>query len=166
MNDVFSVRRSQDGDQVLKSLNGAIQPVINVADATYSVEDYQSGSIFTLNRAGGMTITLPAAEAGQVFEFHIGTTFTGTLTINADSDADTLQGAIYMGTGLTLNDSDDNVENHGYASTAAADHQYVADADTKGRMIGTYLKYICVSDSKWLVSGFAITSGGIATPWT
>ena len=146
MKDVFSVRRSQDGDQVLKSLNGHIQPVVNVADATYDVEDHQSGSIFTLNRAGGMTITLPSAEAGQVFEFHIG--------------------AVYMGTGLTLNDSDDNVENHGYASPAAADHQYVADADTKGRMIGTYLKYICVSDSKWLVSGFAITSGGIATPWT
>ena len=166
MKDVFDVRRSQNGDEVLKSINGHIQPIVNITDSTYSVEDYQSGTIFTCNLAGGITITLPAAEAGMVFEFHVGTTFTGTFQIDADSSSDTLQGAIMMGTGLTLNDADDNVENWGYSGPAAADHQFVADADTKGRFLGTHLKYVCISDSKWLVSGFAITSGGIATPWT
>ena len=49
MNELFDVRRSQDGNQVLKSLNGQIQSVVEITDATYSVEDYQSGSIFALN---------------------------------------------------------------------------------------------------------------------
>mgnify|MGYP003108777962 CR=1 FL=1 len=142
------------------------QEVQSVTDSTYSVSPDQSGTIFDLNLAGGITVTLPPASAGLVYEFHIGTTFTGTLTINADSSSDTLQGMILMGTGLTLNDADDNVENWGYASPAAADHQYVADGDTKGRHLGTMLKYQAISDSKWQVTGVAICSGAIATPFT
>jgi hypothetical protein len=142
------------------------RPIVNVASGTYNPTAAQSGSIFTLNLAGGITVTLPAAAAGLTYEFHIGTTFSGTLTINAASSADTLQGAIYMGTGLVKNDSADNTDNHGYASPAAADHQYVADADTKGRLLGTRLKYTAITDAIWLVEGFAITDGAIATPWT
>lgn len=148
------------------SFKGAKRPVESVTAVTKAVTTAESGTIFTLNRAAGITVTLPAATAGLEYEFHVGTTFTGTLTINAASDADTLQGRIQMGPGLTLNDSDDNVENHGYASPAAADHQYVADADTKGRHIGTMLKYTCITDAIWVVTGHAISVGGIATPFT
>jgi len=143
------------------------RPVVNVTSSTYVPTAAQSGTLFTLNLAGGITVTLPTAAAGLTYEFHVGTTFTGTLTINANtSTTDTLQGAIHMGTGLILNDADDNVENWGYASPAAADHQYIADADTKGRLLGTRIKYTAITDAIWLVEGFAITSGGIATPWT
>ena len=143
------------------------RPVVNVTSGTYAPTAAQSGTLFTLNLAGGITVTLPTAAAGLTYEFHVGTTFTGTLTINANtSTTDTLQGAIHMGTGLILNDGDDNVENWGYASPAAADHQYIADADTKGRLLGTRIKYTAITDAIWLVEGFAITSGGIATPWT
>ena len=165
MNDVFSVRRSQDGDQVLKSLNGHIQSVVDVAEATYSVEDYQSGSIFALNRAAGMTITLPAAEKGMVFEFYIADTFTGTLTINADSSADTLQGVVSASPSL-VGTATNAGNTTAFAGPAAADHQFVADADTKGRVLGTRIKYQCVSDSKWLISGHLVTIGTVATPFT
>ena len=148
------------------SLKGVKSPVESVTASTKAVTTAESGTIFTLNRAAGITVTLPAAEAGLEYEFHVGTTFTGTLTINAASASDTLQGRISMGPGLTLNDADDNVENHGYASPAAADHQYVADADTKGRHIGTMLKYTCIDDSKWVVTGHAISVGAIVTPFT
>jgi len=159
-----------DGSNNLVSQNNASlaykRPVVNVTTATYVPTAIQSGTIFTLNRAGGIICTLPPAAAGLTYDFHIGTTMSGTFGIDAASSADTLQGDIHMGTGLTLNDADDNVENWGYASPAAADHQYVADADTKGRFLGTRLKYTAITDAIWLVEGFAITSGGIATPWT
>ena len=61
------------------------QVVTSITDSTKTVTEAESGTIFTLNRAGGITITLPAAAAGLTYEFHIGTTFTGPLTINADS---------------------------------------------------------------------------------
>jgi len=140
--------------------------VTNLTAATKNVVAAESGTVFTLNRAGGIVITLPAAAAGLTYEFHVGTTFSGTFQIDAATSADTLQGAIYMGTGGIGNDSDDNAENHGYASPAAADHQYIADADTKGRHLGTHLKYTAITDAIWLVEGFAITSGAIVTPWT
>jgi hypothetical protein len=142
------------------------RPVINHTAATLAPSVAQSGAIFTLNRAAGVTITLPAAATGLTYEFHVGTTFSGTFQIDAASSADTLQGAIYMGTGGLGNDSDDNAENHGYASPAVADHQYIADADTKGRHLGTRIKYTAITDVIWVVEGFAITSGAIVTPWT
>ena len=146
--------------------NGRTNNIVNVTAATVTLTAAQSGSIVTLNRAGGITVTLPAAVAGLKYTFHVGTTFTGTMQIDAASSADTLQGRVNMGTGLTLNDVDDNVDNHGYAGPAAADHQYVADADTKGRHLGTRLKYECITDAIWLVSGNAISDGGIVTPFT
>tara|TARA_R100000458_G_scaffold58478_1_gene66600 strand:+ start:676 stop:1155 length:480 start_codon:yes stop_codon:yes gene_type:complete len=148
------------------SFGEANQKVVNIGVSTYTVLEADSGTIYDLNLAGGITVTLPEAKPGLVYEFHVGTTFTGNFIINAASDADTLQGMILMGTGLTLNDADDNVENWGYASPAAADHQYSAGADTKGRHLGTMLKYQCISESKWQVSGVAICSGAIATPFT
>jgi hypothetical protein len=148
------------------SFKGVYRPVESITTATKTVTTAESGTIFTLNRAAAITVTLPAATAGLEYEFHVGTTFTGAMTINAASAADTLQGRVQMGPGLTLNDSDDNVENHGYASPAAADHQYVADADTKGRHIGTMLKYTCITDAIWVVTGHAISVGAIVSPFT
>ena len=143
------------------------QAVTSITDSTKLVTAEESGTIFTLNRAGGITVTLPTAAAGLMYEFHIGTTFTGTLTINADSSSDTLQGVLTMvDTDITVNDLDDGVENCGFAKPAVADHQIVMDADTKGRLLGGMIKYVCITDSKWVVSGHTIGDGAIATPFT
>ena len=53
--------------------------VTSITDSTKTVTAAESGTIFTLNRAGGITVTLPAAEAGLYYNFHVGTTFTTTL---------------------------------------------------------------------------------------
>ena len=121
------------------------QVVTSITDSTKTVTAAESGTIFTLNRAGGITVTLPTAAAGLMYEFHIGTTFTGTLTINADSASDTLQGVLTMvDTDITVNDLDDGVENCGFSKPAAADHQIVMDADKK--------KFIaaCKGEHPWL----------------
>ena len=68
--------------------------VTSITDSTKTVTAAESGTIFTLNRAAGITVTLPAAAAGLTYEFHVGTTFTGTMQIDAASSADTLQGMI------------------------------------------------------------------------
>ena len=153
-----------DGDTTINNL-GYQLPVVSVTTATHAPSVLQSGTIYALDRPAGIAITLPAAKAGLVYEFHAVTTFTGTFQIDAASDADTLQGLIQMAPSA-LNDSDDNVENHGTSGPSAADHQYIADADTKGRLLGSHLTYKCITDSIWHVSGNVITTGVIATPFT
>ena len=162
MKDVFTTKRSADSNDVLKSLNGAYKQVINVGDSTYTVDDADSGAIYNLNLAGGIAITLPAAEAGLQFEFYVGTTFTGTCTITAASSADTYTGVVnhhdkdHLGTVVALNE---NIDTDGWNFPAAADYILTLDADTDGRFIGSYLKFTAISDSKWLIQGDVFGDG-------
>jgi len=50
---------------------------VSIDTATYDVEATQSGTVFTLNRAAGIVVTLPVATAGLNYKFIVGTTFTG-----------------------------------------------------------------------------------------
>ena len=141
------------------------QPVVTSTAATLAPTVAQSGTIFLLSGASVCTVTLPAAEAGLVYEFHLVTTKTGTLTINAASSADTLEGLVTMAPSLTLTATNAGVTT-AIAGPAAADHQFVADADTKGRMLGTHLVYKCCSASIWSITGICVTAGTCATPFT
>ena len=56
--------------------------VSSITSATHSVESTDSGTVYTLNRAGGIVVTLPTAAAGLQYTFIVGTTFTGAGQIN------------------------------------------------------------------------------------
>ena len=101
----------QEGIEVYESpitLTTQKTVVTSITDSTKTVTAAESGTIFSLNRAAGITVTLPAA----------------------------------------------------------ADHQIVADGDTKGRFIGGMIKYVCITDSKWVVTGYLFGDGTAATPFT
>ena len=57
--------------------------IVNATAATLTVtKDLHSGQTVTLNRAGGVAVTLPAATGtGCVYRFVVGTTFTTDGTI-------------------------------------------------------------------------------------
>jgi len=69
MKDVFNVKRSADGDDVLKQLNGQYKNTITVIAADRVLEDVESGSIVFCAITGGtdINITLPTAAAGLHF---------------------------------------------------------------------------------------------------
>ena len=119
-------------------------PVTSVTDATLAPTTAQSGTIFSLNRAAGITVTLPAAAAGLYYEFHIGTTFTGTFILQGASSADTFQGMVFqldkdeLGSVVALNE---NIDTAGWNIPAADDHILTMDADTDGRLC--YEVYQC-----------------------
>ena len=143
--------------------------VVAVTDSTLAPTVAQSGSIFTINRAAGCVVTLPAAAAGLNYSFHVGTTVTSNaFTINAASSADVLQGAVVS----IDKDTPGNVVATNAGATlaidapVAADHQIVQDGDTKGRFLGTKIDYVCITDAIWHVSGVTFHDGTLATMFT
>jgi len=64
-------------------VNNLITDVENLTAATKTVTAADTGTTYLLNRAGGIVVTLPTAAAGLQYKFIIGTTFTGTFSIDA-----------------------------------------------------------------------------------
>ena len=130
----------------------------------------QSGSVITGNAAAGMTVTLPAAEAGLQFSIHVGTTITSNaFTITGASSADTMQGQLItndfsdLGSLTVLNE---NVATVGFDQPIAADHQIVMNGTTTGGKLGSYVNCVAISDSKWFVDGLLSSDGSLATCFT
>jgi hypothetical protein len=146
-------------------------PVVSLEAATKAVTVAESGTIFVLNKADGIVVTLPSATAGLVYEFYVETALTSNnYSIVAASSADTLTGLLMswdiadVGSMTKLNE---NVTTAGWSNPAAADYQLVTNKTTTGGLKGSYWKYTCVSDTLWHVEGINICSSGatIATPF-
>ena len=153
-------------------IQGYKNKVVSITDATYTVKEEQSSTIFTLNRAAGIVVTLPAAKAGLRYEFYVETALTSNnYTVNAASSADTLTGFLRLIDIATLGshiDNNDNVITTGVSIPAAADHQLVTNKTTTGGLAGSHWVYTCITSALWQVSGTNICSSGatLGTPFT
>ena len=80
MKEVFDVKRSADGDDVLKKLNGQYKNAITVVAADRTLEDVESGSIVFCAITGStdIAITLPTPAVGLYFTFINAATPSGT----------------------------------------------------------------------------------------
>ena len=130
----------------------------------------QSGSVITGNAAAGMTVTLPAAEAGLQFSIHVGTTITSNaFTITGATASDVMQGQLISNdfTDLgTLTIMNENVATVAFDQPAADDHQIVMDGTTKGGKLGSYVNCVAISAAIWHVDGFLSSDGSLATCFT
>ena len=139
--------------------------VTNITTATKSVTAAETGTLFTLSRAAGIAITLPAAVAGYVYEFHIMDTFTGTCSITAASSADTYTGCVKSmdkdgkGTVVHLNEA---ITTSGWNIPNVDDYILTLDADTDGRFLGGSLKFTAISASKWHIEGTLFNDGTVS----
>ena len=130
----------------------------------------QSGSVITGNAAAGMTVTLPAAEAGLQFSIHVGTTITSNaFTITGATASDVMQGQLISNdfTDLgSLTIMNENVATVAFDQPAADDHQIVMDGTTKGGKLGSYVNCVAISAAIWHVDGFLSSDGSLATCFT
>lgn len=139
--------------------------IINLTGASKTCDATETGSIYTLDRAAGMAITLPTAAAGYCYEFHIITTFTGTLTITTQNTDDTYVGCVTnhdkdeKGSVVALNE---NILTSGFNIPAANDYILTLDSDSDGRFIGGKLKFTAISASKWYVEGTLFNDGTVS----
>ena len=131
----------------------------NATAATLAVTAASHGGrVVTLNRAGGIAVTLPAATgSGTSFRFFVGTTFTSSGTIKVTGD-DTMSGMA-----LLTQDAADTVVGF---ETAADTDTITLNGTTTGGLLGAFVELIDVAADKWYVYYSSAATGVEATPFS
>lgn len=135
-----------------------MQPInITTTPLTLTAEAH-SGTVITVNRAAGVTFTLPAASGyGSVFEFVVGTTITSnSLIIQVANSTDIMQGVAVV---ATDNASDVVVA---FETTSTSDTITMNGTTTAG-LKGDRVILKDVSAGLWSVNIFAAATGTEAT---
>ena len=151
-------------------VNNLITDVENITAATKTLTAADTGTTYLLNRAGGIVITLPTAAAGLKFKFIIGTTFTGTFSIDGASANDIFTAA----STIIISDKDapGTVSLKQFHADGSDDDKMTMDADTKGRFVGGEID--CLGSATggqgsatavWQMNGFTFGDGSLATPF-
>jgi len=134
--------------------------VVNATAATLSISAAtHAGRIVTLNRAAGITVTMPAATgSGNRYRFIVGTTVTSN-----QYRFDVTGNDAYFGNIFGAQDGGATVE----AWEAAADSDRIdLDGSTKGGIKGDYLEFVDIATDTWFVCGKIAQTGTQATPFT
>ena len=155
LSDVSDVSASLDGTPVVNE-----QKVINVATATRTLLDSESGSLVVIDN-DGCAITMPqcdAAAVGQFYDFVVGTSQTSsnviTITLNAADD--------YKGC-LTLSKADGStVQFH----SDGTDTIITLNATTKGGLEGGRIRLYYGEVAKVYATGSILGSGTLANSFS
>jgi len=137
----------------------AYSNVSSITSATKSVESTDSGTVFTLNRAAGIVVTLPTAAAGYNYTFIVGTTFTGAGQINTDNASDLFSGF------ATIFDPATATDTNTFIPDASNDDTIDLGAATQGWLVGGIIRLVAISASVWHCEAFLHGDGTLATPF-
>lgn len=137
-----------------------MQP-INVTSATLTLtKEAHSGTVITVNRAAGSTLTLPASAGdGSIFEIFVGTTITSNnLIVQVANSSDIMSGVAWQAA--------DGGSTSNAWETGASDDTITMDGSTKGGIKGDRIVLKDVSANVWAVSIFGAATGTEATPFS
>ena len=137
----------------------AYSNVSSITSATKSVESTDSGTVYTLNRAAGIVVTLPTAAAGYNYTFIVGTTFTGAGQITADNASDLLSGFAYIFDPATATD------NNTFIPDASDDVTIDLGSAAQGWLVGGVIRLVATSAAIWHCEAFLHGDGSLATPF-
>lgn len=136
----------------------AKQP-INVTAATLTVDrDTHAGTVVTVNRAAGTTITLPAAAGkGDEYTFYCGTTITSnSLIIKVANASDTMAGGVAISTDIA-----------GVTMLAGGTNDTITmNGSTAGGVAGSWVTVKDVAANVWMVNGFLCSTGAEGNPFS
>lgn len=141
---------------------GTIEPmrVISGTGATATLTALQSGSTVLLDRAAGITFTLPAPAVGLNYTFYVVT----ALTSNNYKFATGTQGTDFIvGSPISI-DNDTGDAAVGFVCDGTTHDNFNMNGTTQGGEIGTVIKLTAISTTVWLAEGINIGSGTVATP--
>ena len=134
------------------------RPVISGLGATRTINDSESGSLFILDRAAGIVFTLPTAKPGMYFDFHITTTVTSNAyKVITAAGTELLVGG-YMNIDTDTSNAVAAFDGNGSTHVAVS-----MNGTTTGGLLGTRLRFTCLSTTRWMVEGVVRGSGVVAT---
>lgn len=137
-------------------ISGTDAVAASVTSATLAVDSTYNGQLIPLNRAGGMTVTLPAATGSQaVYRFVVGTTFTSSGIIQVANASDTMNGLASVGGGTAS-----------VFGTLPASDTITMNGSTTGGLAGSYIELVDVATGDWVVRAALVGSGSPATPFS
>ena len=134
------------------------QPVISGSGATRSINATESGSLFLFDHAAGIVYTLPTAVPGAFFDFAI----TTTITSNA-AKVITAAGTELLIGGYTNVDTDTSNAVAAFTANGSTHVSVSMNGTTTGGILGTKLRFTCLSSTRWMVEGIVQGSGTVAT---
>jgi hypothetical protein len=132
--------------------------VISGSGATASLSEFDSGSLVLMDRTAGIVFTLPTAKVGMVFEFLV----TTSVTSNAYKVITGAGTELLIG-GYTNVDTDTSNAVAVFTGNGSTHVAVSMNGTTTGGLIGTVLKFTCLSSTKWMVEGMVQGSGVVAT---
>ena len=137
----------------------AYSNVSSITSATKSVESTDSGTVYTLNRAAGIVVTLPTAAAGINYTFIVGTTFTGAGQITADNASDLLSGFAYVFDPATATD------NNTFIPDGSDDVTIDLGTAAQGWLVGGIIRLVATTAAVWHCEAYLHGDGSLATPF-
>ncbi len=140
---------------------GMHREVISGVGATRTLLPKESGSLCLLDKANGMTWTLPTPVLGMQFEFFSTVDVSGgTIKIvTAKPASEFLVGALLSYTIATASPAGFSANGTNIVSIA------MQTGGTYGGLLGTRILLTAISTTKWAVAGQIVGSGTIVTPF-
>ena len=133
---------------------------ISVTGATFSpLASQHSGAPILLNRAAGITVTLPAASgSGAKFLFIVGTTVTSNNNVIQVTGNDIMTGGAWL--------AQDAADTAVMFETAADSDTITANGSTKGGIKGETIELIDIAADTWWVRVMGSATGTEASPFS
>ena len=135
--------------------------IVSGNGATVALNEEQSGSLIVLDRAAGITITLPPAKVGLSFQV------VATVSVTSNSyKVITSNSSTFLAGSYASYDTDTTSTANAtqfFAGNASTHVSVTMNGTTTGGLAGTNLKFTCISATQWLVEGSNLGSGTVAT---
>ena len=156
VNSVYACQNITSVTTISKATSAQTKRLITfAADKTLTAAD--SGSWVYMSDAGTeKELILPAAAAGLEFHVFIHTAQTGDTAISIPSG--------YFIGGFDMSDPTTAGDSNFFQSDGNSNDYINLDADTKGRLQGGYMQFIC-DGTNWHVQGHLVGDGTLATPF-
>ena len=134
-----------------------LQPIVITAATTLS-KDTHAGAVVVLDSATGRIITLPASTGkGDVYTIYVKTTVSsGSHVIQVANSTDVMNGGVSLST---------DIGGTNMLASATSD-TITMNGSTTGGLAGSQVTLTDVVAGFWMVSGYLVTTGAEATPWS
>jgi hypothetical protein len=132
--------------------------IINGLGATRTLSVDESGSTIVFDRAAGIVVTLPLAVPGLQYDFMVTTSVTSnSYKVITGAATEFLIGG-YMSV-----DTDTANAVAVFTGNGSTHIAVTSNGTTTGGLIGTKLRFTCLSATRWEVEGMMMGSGTVAT---